>query len=388
MPARPVRIAAPRRGSSRALAQREVELRSTSRSSNGPAFVYLDSRIARYVLHRLAELHEGRAARRLQADRRAPRLRAMDRSASPIERQADRRRSRSRSSRSRRRHASPSRSRARASRSTASPVASPSPPAITSSSSRSPAIGTVRRTLAAHEGKPSRSTIALAARADRRCRRPRATLDGARGRDRGGRRARRPRRARAGRAGRPASTTPRVAIPAERDADYTIDVALEPIGALVRRRGRTGGLHGSSSTEPPIATAPFAAPVEVRPGAHQIEVRRRLPALSRSRRVRDGANRRSPPHEAAAREPSQLLHRRSIDAGRPRARRRIQLARHPRPQHLQRTCRAARCHARRQCPRCAEVRRRALRTRSRCELRDGGDRRGPDDLLDDPRAPR
>jgi hypothetical protein len=64
----------------------------------------------------------------------------------------------------------------------------------------------------------------------------------------------------------------RVAIPADRTADYTIAAELEPLGALVRIDGAPAGaklvVDGA-----PVASAPFAGPVEVAPGAHRIEVR-------------------------------------------------------------------------------------------------------------------
>ena len=64
----------------------------------------------------------------------------------------------------------------------------------------------------------------------------------------------------------------RVAIPGERATDYTIVAELEPMGALVRVQGAPAGarlvVDGTA-----VATAPFGEPVEVSPGAHQIEVR-------------------------------------------------------------------------------------------------------------------
>jgi len=64
----------------------------------------------------------------------------------------------------------------------------------------------------------------------------------------------------------------RVAIPSERASDYTIAAELDPMGALVRIVGApTGARLVVDGTA--VATAPFTEPVEVAPGAHQIEVR-------------------------------------------------------------------------------------------------------------------
>ena len=64
----------------------------------------------------------------------------------------------------------------------------------------------------------------------------------------------------------------RITIPAERTTDYTIAAELEPMGAMVRIEGAPSGarlvVDGVG-----VATAPFGEPVEVAPGPHQIEVR-------------------------------------------------------------------------------------------------------------------
>jgi PEGA domain-containing protein len=63
-----------------------------------------------------------------------------------------------------------------------------------------------------------------------------------------------------------------IAVPADRAADYAIAPTLSPLGALVHVDGAPAGaqlvVDGNS-----IASAPFHGPVEVAPGAHRIEIR-------------------------------------------------------------------------------------------------------------------
>ncbi len=63
----------------------------------------------------------------------------------------------------------------------------------------------------------------------------------------------------------------RIAIPAEREASYQLAIALSPIGAMVDVSGAPAGTK-LVVDEKTIATTPLAAPVEVAPGSHRVEL--------------------------------------------------------------------------------------------------------------------
>jgi hypothetical protein len=64
----------------------------------------------------------------------------------------------------------------------------------------------------------------------------------------------------------------RIDIPEHRAPDYAIDVGLKPVGALVRVEGVPHGTRIVVDGKT-LATTPVAEPVEVAPGAHTVEVR-------------------------------------------------------------------------------------------------------------------
>lgn len=63
-----------------------------------------------------------------------------------------------------------------------------------------------------------------------------------------------------------------IAIPADRTPDHVIAAPLDPLGALLRIDGAPTGSHLVVDGKP-IAAAPFTAPIEVPTGTHHVEIR-------------------------------------------------------------------------------------------------------------------